>query len=228
MTVRIAVVGDVHGDADALRAVVDAIPDSRKIILVGDYIDTNGGAGSRAVLDLVVALAQERDTCPLLGNHDQALLHYVQSGDIRVIARIGGLGTIREYTGDVRGSVHAAFLACFPTSHRRLLESLPRYWENDEVFVSHAGFNPADLADRTDQFLLQGIAGASLFVDGVEGPRAMSVFGHFVQARPFMTGSLACIDTGCGRDAGRLTCLLLPERELVYAESRHGRDLEQS
>ncbi len=228
MTVRIAVVGDVHGDADALRAVVHAIPDSRKIILVGDYIDTNRGAGSRAVLDLLVALVQERDTSPLLGNHDQALLHYVQSGDIRVIARIGGLGTIREYTGDVRGSVHAAFLDCFPNSHRRLLESLPRYWENNDVFVSHAGFNPADHADRTDPFLLHGIAGAALFAHGVEGPRATSVFGHFVQPRPFMTGSLACIDTGCGRDTGRLACLLLPEREFIYADSKQGKSLEQS
>jgi hypothetical protein len=72
-------VGDVHGEIDALRLLMACLgydngrhPDGRKLVLLGDLVDR--GPDSPAVVRLVARLVEDgRATC-VLGNHELNLL----------------------------------------------------------------------------------------------------------------------------------------------------------
>jgi serine/threonine protein phosphatase 1 len=73
---RIYAVGDVHGRADLLAALLDAIdadlaahPPARTLhVFLGDYIDR--GPDSRQVIDLVITRSRGHETVLLKGNHE--------------------------------------------------------------------------------------------------------------------------------------------------------------
>src|SRR6516225_5447385 len=71
---RTIAIGDVHGCAEALAALIQAIqpgPDDQ-IVTLGDYID--GGPDSCGVIDQLLALSGRCRLIPLLGNHEEMLL----------------------------------------------------------------------------------------------------------------------------------------------------------
>ena len=72
---RTIAIGDIHGCSTALAALLQAIdpqPDDT-IITLGDYVDR--GIDSKGVLDQLIALADRCRLVPLLGNHDEMMLH---------------------------------------------------------------------------------------------------------------------------------------------------------
>ena len=79
-------IGDIHGRADLLRALVPAIWRDRgerdgkhaRIIFLGDYIDR--GPASDEVLDILLDLQGRAgvDWTFLRGNHEQALLDFIE------------------------------------------------------------------------------------------------------------------------------------------------------
>ncbi len=212
----LAVVGDVHGHVGRVDEMLNRLQfDTRHVVFVGDYVD--GGPDSAKVLDRLVGLAQaapDRFTF-LCGNHDLALLRYIEDGDFGRFARTGGLATLASYLPVVSGDVHAAFVRAFPPAHLKFLSALKAFWESDELLVSHAGFDPARPCAR-DRATLASEDGWPIF-GATSRPRALVVCGHYVQRRgPFVSEHLICLDTGCGLlPDGRLTAVLLPEREFV-------------
>jgi serine/threonine protein phosphatase 1 len=221
MNEALAIVGDVHGDVLRLKAALLSLATlDRRIVLVGDYVDR--GPDSRGVLE---ALVRARITLGsklilLAGNHEGALVDYLDTGDLPRFAVVGGMATIRSYVGTAAPDVHAQFVAAVPDEHQRLLrDELMPFYETETVLVSHTGFDPADPMDRRSSALVDA-GHADLFrwvEDGGHLPRPMVVCGHYVQRtkHPYESGGLVCLDTGCGTIGGPLTALLFPEQQFM-------------
>src|SRR3954463_9356161 len=125
MDERAVVIGDIHGDArrlDALLAKLDL--QDRKLVFLGDYIDR--GPGSRSVLgilcDLKRALADQ--VVFLAGNHDLAFLRYLKDGNLARFAAFGGIATLRSYVTTPVGDLLASVLGAVPSEHVAFLEAL--------------------------------------------------------------------------------------------------------
>lgn len=211
----LAVVGDVHGDVGALRAMLDRLVGlDRHVVFVGDYV--NGADDTALVLDLLSELGERDHTrwSFLAGNHDLALLDYLRDGDFGRFAALGGVAAISSYLTDVRGDVHTALVRAMPSRHFRFLNSLSACWESEEVLISHSGFCPDRPLDRSFEALARH---GDWRVFTVSPPRPLVVCGHYSQRRwqPFVSDALICVDTGCGIAHGPLTAVLLPEREFL-------------
>jgi len=212
------VVGDVHGDAERLARSLDyllARPEAH-IIFAGDYV--NRGPSSRLVLDLLISAkeAHAGSMTLLRGNHEEALLSYLKTGSLPEFAAHGGLITVRSYLDIITSGALEEFREQYPTPHRIFLESLAGWYEDDEVLISHTGFEPTEPSARTPASLY-GKGNPELFQHHGPWPKPLTICGHYVQrgGRPYMSDHLICIDTGCGTvpDAP-LTVLSLPGRKV--------------
>lgn len=212
---RFCVIGDVHGEPSKLAPVLSAsLRAGYKTILCGDYIDR--GPDSAQVLDLLAdAQDASRGNLVLLkGNHEHALLAFLDGGSHRQFLAYGGLTTVRSYMQDGDEPSLDAFRDTFPTRHRLLLEGLEPYFETAEMLVSHCGYSPKDVASRDPRYMYEN-GDPSIFRAGVARPDKTVICGHYVQpgTAPFDDGGLICLDTGCGtRTEGGLTSVTMPGR----------------
>ena len=80
---KIFAIGDIHGTADKLRALMEKIPidySSDILVFIGDYIDR--GPSSFEVVDYLVELKKEYpDIVFLKGNHEDMLQKYLAGTD---------------------------------------------------------------------------------------------------------------------------------------------------
>ncbi len=140
----LAIVGDVHGEIEALDAVLarlDALPGPRRaLVFVGDLVDR--GPDSVAVVDRVAALVAEGRAHAVVGNHEQNLLAGDRKegngwffGDAEDSAWVESLG--REVTFGSRLATE---------DDRRRVEafcaSLPLVVEREDLRVVHAAWTP--------------------------------------------------------------------------------------
>jgi len=160
--VTLYAVGDVHGRSDLLRLILSAIADDLaaeggvpgRIIVVGlgDYIDQ--GPDSRGVLDILIKLQDtpRLETCFLRGNHEQALLEFLN--DARrgsVWYDNGGGHTLTSYgvaTPDNPYDVYdwerarRELIAAMPPRHIALLNHTAASLGAGGYFFAHAGARP--------------------------------------------------------------------------------------
>lgn len=208
----IAIVGDVHGQAQRLRHALNRLRlTDVEVVFVGDYVDR--GPDARRVLEELIAAKQDLgDRLTLLrGNHDQVLIDFLDRGDPRELVAHGGTATMRSYLVEGRGGFEE-FRSAFPRRHQDLLRGTVDYYETPELLVTHAGFNPADI-DSRQALDLRGNGFPAIFDHRGPWPRPLTVCGHFVQrdGMPYISEHLACIDTGCGSVVdGPLTILYWP------------------
>lgn len=142
MAGRTIAIGDIHGCADALAALVDAIrPDQEDtVVLLGDHIDR--GPNSHGVLDQLIALSGQCRLVPLLGNHEELLLDAVQDvGNLRRWLTLGGTGTLRSY-GWASGGPRRALAEWFPKPHLEFLAGCRDFYETPTHLFVHAGYVP--------------------------------------------------------------------------------------
>ncbi|WP_244247094.1 metallophosphoesterase [Nocardioides euryhalodurans] len=209
-------VGDIHGESRRLRRALDRLANTTlSIVFVGDYV--NRGPDSRGVLDqLFLAKRRLGERVTLLrGNHDQALIDFLDGGDPQVLVAHGGVPTARSYLDRRRGGFDE-FRDSVPQEHLALLNSTEDSFETDSVLVSHAGFNPSDPSSRSAADM-RGAGFRAMFDHVGTWPSPLTVCGHFIQRdqRPFLSDRLICLDTGCGSvDDGPLTALYLPSRDI--------------
>jgi serine/threonine protein phosphatase 1 len=216
MPERLAVIGDVHGDARRLTKILHEVG-SRKTVLVGDYIDR--GPQARQVLDVLVEERSRRGDrlVLLLGNHERLLLNWLDGGSFAPYAMAGGIPTIRSYIERANSDVREQVRRALPANHEALLrDHLETYYEDEEVLISHTGIDPDHPQDRREETVVMS-AHPSLFNHVAARFPKFVVCGHYVQSTglPWITPSLACVDTGCGTRDGSLTALLLPERRYI-------------
>lgn len=216
----LAIVGDVHGEAAALNAALDAYVGRRHLLLVGDYV--NRGSRSAEVLGLLADALKGGEVTALMGNHDHAFLRYIANGELAPFARIGGLATINSYVGAAAGDLHAALLANLPHSHVDLLENLRHYYEDDDLVVSHCGVPPKRPNERSIEQVVLGSHPELFGPEGADLPKVV-ISGHYAQRgrTPFMSERYICVDSGCGTIPGApLAVLEWPERRVNYFEVR--------
>jgi serine/threonine protein phosphatase 1 len=182
MTRRLAIFGDIHGDAIRLERLASSLAcDDRQLIFVGDYV--NRGPDSKRVLDYLCDL-EERAAgrhCFLLGNHERALMRYIADATFGDFALLGGIATIRSYVPRAHGDVHKAFRDAFPRRHSDFLSRLQLYHEEPGLLVSHTGYDPIAPKSRSPEDMVD--RGHPDMFDATTHPQRLVVCGHYVQRR---------------------------------------------
>jgi serine/threonine protein phosphatase 1 len=190
MSPRTIAIGDIHGCAKALAALIAAIDPTEDdvIVALGDYVDR--GPESRAVVDLLIDLIDRCQLIPLLGNHEAMMLDSIELPEVRQHwYRVGGRETVASYGG---------CLDEIPFEHLVFLRGLNRYHETDAHLFVHANYDARlSLDQQPDRLLLWEHVVHTLPGRHFSGKTA--VVGH----TPQMTGEildlgyLICIDTYC-------------------------------
>lgn len=213
-------IGDVHGCARTLRALLDRLrlrPDD-ELVFVGDYIDR--GPDSKGVVDLLLGL-RERYACTFLrGNHEALLLAYLDDETINghdaseIWSANGGVQTLGSYaTG---GAIR------IPDAHEEFYRATLRYADRPGFFFVHAGLDPdltiaENLAEDDDEVFFWERSHLDAPVLAWEKP---VVCGHTPRPEPVNRDRLLMIDTGCvyhmRPGLGRMCAVRLPERTFVF------------
>ncbi len=213
-------IGDIHGCASTLTALIDklALKKSDHLVFIGDYIDR--GPDSRGVIDILKGL-EDIVTCTFLrGNHEQLLLNYLDEGEYDLWAMNGGIATLLSYSD--------AGFSEIPEEDIDFIRRTVSFFDTEDFFFVHgglkAGYTIQENIDRFDDdtFLWER---SHLKADEYAWEKTV-VCGHTPVDEPLNTEKLINIDTGCvyfqypGR--GQLTAVRLPEREFVivpYSEA---------
>ena len=134
MPQRTIAIGDIHGCAEALHAlleIVDPTTDDR-IVTLGDYVDR--GPNTREVIDQVLDLKKRCQLIPLTGNHELMMLDAHSSANVTKFdfwLHCGGEETMASYGG---------ITASIPDDHFEFLKSCQRHYEIDSHFFVHANY----------------------------------------------------------------------------------------
>jgi serine/threonine protein phosphatase 1 len=224
---RIYAIGDIHGRADLLAALLRQIdvdctlyPPSRPILVfVGDYIDR--GPASREVLDLLLGCEPTKEAVFLKGNHETFVHRFLSEPAILDEWRLcGGLETLLSY--GLRPSINpgvaeqrrlAKELAkAIPKRHLEFLESLnPSFSCGDFLFV-HAGIRPGVPIRKQREEDLLWIR--EEFLSCEQRFEKFVVHGHTPVPTPDFRSNRINIDTGAFA-TGRLTCIVIESTSIV-------------
>jgi serine/threonine protein phosphatase 1 len=210
MTKRTIAIGDIHGCSVALRNLLAAIKPQREdtIVTLGDYVDR--GPDSRGVLDQLIALVDQCELVPLIGNHDLMLLQSLQDfGIFEFWQSCGGLATLDSYGGSLDN---------LPSEHLVFLRGLQPYYETERYIFVHANYDERLPIYQTSQELLlwQHVTGIP---PGQHCSGKTVVVGHTPQGNGCVLdlGHLICIDTYCF-GGGWLTALDVDSGEVWQAD----------
>jgi serine/threonine protein phosphatase 1 len=102
----IGFIGDIHGDVNALRAIVpQALGRARHLVFLGDYVDR--GRYSRSVLDHLCQLSESSPNRVtfLAGHHDVAFLSAIKDGNLDDFLLMGGAETLLSYIDKPRNGM---------------------------------------------------------------------------------------------------------------------------
>nr|WP_247750780.1 MULTISPECIES: metallophosphoesterase family protein [unclassified Rhizobium] len=203
-------IGDIHGRYDLLTAIEALItadaaqfPGRKLMITLGDYID-RGPDSARVVSHLMAPAPEGFDRICLTGNHETAMLAYVD-GEITLTQwlAMGAEATLLSYGLD---SNHLArqypspkklddfIRASLPADHIAFLRDLPIMLDTPSVLFVHAGIDPhLSIADQTDQDLVF-IRGR--FLKSRTPLPKLVVHGHTQVKSPEARGRRLNLDTG--------------------------------
>lgn len=201
MLSRVIAIGDIHGCVKALRTLVELIqlqPDDT-LITLGDCVDR--GPDSRRVIDELLRLREKCRLIPLLGNHEELMLNYLdgkpQPDDW---SECGGATTLRSYSPTKNPK------EVLP-SHVAFIRTWGDYFENSSHFFAHANYEPQrPLAEQHWQTMRWQSLKAG--VPAVHASGKTAVVGHtsLKDGEVLNLGHLVCIDTYCW-GGGWLTAL---------------------
>ncbi|WP_018700077.1 metallophosphoesterase family protein [Amorphus coralli] len=220
---RIYAIGDVHGRADLLEAMLAEIDrdlvrhpcDDVVEIYVGDYVDR--GPASKAVLDILQDDARhDGERICLKGNHEDMLLDFLEDPELLILwMQNGGQQTLASYgitppaevgqksMAEIRSELRSAL-----GRHFNFLSNLPlTHVEGDYLFV-HAGIRPGVALKQQDPEDLMWIREPFLSFPGPL-PHCV-VHGHTPVDAPEVRPFRIDIDTGAAV-TGTLTCLVLED-----------------
>lgn len=207
-TERLIAIGDVHGCADALHLLVDAIAPSPAdhIVFLGDLIDQ--GPNTCEVLDLVLDLERRCQVTLIQGNHEEVLLSAREDRRaLRFWETVGGLKTINSYH-------FGGTIADIPPRHWDLLDRSVPFLETDQFIFTHANYLPdVPMCDQPGYQLRWALFDPTAMHPHCSGKPV--VVGHTEQLDSEIVdlGFAICLDTACWR-YGWLTAMELPSRRL--------------
>ena len=235
-------VGDIHGRLDLLERLLGRIATdaaahpgdaARRLVFLGDYVDR--GADSRGVVERVLrdplpGLVPSFETVHLLGNHEEAMLDFLDGrSDGQDWLGYGGLETLMSYgvplrslprTPEASDKLREALAASVPDSHVAFMRRCTlHHLAGDYAFV-HAGVRPGLPLERQQATDLLWIRDEFLH-SRAPLPGKVVVHGHTICDLPQDRGHRINIDTGAFV-SGRLTCLVLRGTERRFVTTLEG------
>lgn len=208
------IIGDVHGEFDSLRILVDKLPKDSKLIFVGDLVDR--GRKSKEVIDFV----KSNNHLCVLGNHEKMMIEYVTEFKqtypnlpsmvyYHRWINNGGKQTLLSYEV-IYVDKSDGKLVCLEDKEKfqkllddvLWLETLPLYLElkasknNKPIVVSHASMaNVWHLKDeKEDVFEEYALWNRK---EPKEDVPIFNIFGHTIQKEVDLTKHFIDVDTGC-------------------------------
>lgn len=221
MRPRTIAIGDVHGCARALEALLAAVRPRPEdvIVTLGDYV--NRGPDSRGVLDRLIELERQCRLIPILGNHEEMMILSLagEPGAFADWLDMGGRFTLASYGARL---ITEADLHRVPPHHRAFLGRCREWHETGTHLFVHAQYDPDMAMDEQPMELLRWES----LRDTTPGPHASgkrAIVGHTSQksGEALNLGHLVCIDTYC-YGGGWLTALDVDTNE-VWQVDRLGR-----
>lgn len=189
---RIISIGDLHGCSTALAALIDAIDlkPQDTLVVLGDFVDR--GIDSKGVLDQLIELQSKCNLVPILGNHDEMMLHSRDGkSDFQFWLNCGGDTALDSY-----GSTSK--LNLIPSNHFRFLESCRSYYETETHIFVHANYKPDVPLDQLDDHTLHWLSLKNYVPPSRHCSGKTFVVGHTPQQPEVLDlGYLICIDTNC-------------------------------
>lgn len=215
MPARTIAIGDIHGCAAALEAVLESIQPQPvdTIIVLGDYVDR--GPASRQVIDRLIELGARCRLVTLIGNHEEMLL-LAREDEIELAGWLeyGGAETLESYGVD-----HPRDL---PTPHIDFITAGKNYFEAPAYFFVHANYLSDAPLERQP---IEVLRWESLWqrVPARHRSGKTGIVGHTAQhsGEVWDLGHLKCIDTYC-HGGGWLTALE-PATGALWQADREGR-----
>lgn len=222
-------VGDIHGRFDLLQILLDkiwrdadSVPQAQKILVfVGDYVDR--GPSSKDVVDFLITLEKPGwDIVKLMGNHEFALLEFLQNPDIYPSWRTyGGAETLLSYGvkppmfSDAKEILraHEEFLARFPEEHKLFFSRLDPCFSIGSYYFVHAGIRPGVLLENQTKQDLFWIRDEFLLSDQVFDK--IIIHGHTPSEEPVVRHNRIGIDTGAYA-TNRLSAVKLSEDKYSF------------
>jgi serine/threonine protein phosphatase 1 len=217
---RLYVIGDVHGRADALSDVFSRIDADRAQskqhavqIFLGDYVDR--GPASRNVLDLLTIRVMTDELILLKGNHEAMLLEFLDNPGLLAHWRHnGGLQTLISYglkpqlnpTPDEQKELARMLMLHMPLEHRRLIAAMPLTFSLGDFFFVHAGVRPGIPLHEQKESDLLWIREDFLFFE--RDFEKIIVHGHTPVTEPDVRSNRINLDIGAYA-TGRLACLVI-------------------
>ncbi len=237
-------IGDIHGRRDLLERLVEQIREDARalpegitpvLVFLGDYIDR--GLQSRDVVDYLISDALDGfETIFLMGNHEEALLRFLEDVDFgKQWVRYGGGETLYSYgfqPPNTRATLtsHEAMAAAqkaweklwtgfrerLPKEHLEFYRSLLHYYVAGDYLFVHAGMRPDIPLERQSVRDLLWIR--EEFLDDPRQFDKIIVHGHTPADNVFMDDRRIGLDTGAFI-SGRLSAAKLLGQEISFLET---------
>lgn len=189
---RTLALGDIHGCARALDALLDAIAPGAddELVTLGDYVDR--GPESRRAIDLLLDVAATCRLVPLLGNHDVMLLRMALGKGymLKDWMALGGAATLASFGVSSAQEI--------PRRYLDFLRSCRPAYESPTHLFLHANYLPDRPLNEQPDYVLRWES----LRHRTPGPHAsgkIAILGHTAQrsGEPLDLGHLKCIDTCC-------------------------------
>jgi serine/threonine protein phosphatase 1 len=197
---RTIAVGDIHGCATALRAVLGVVTPTTDdtVVILGDVIDR--GPDSKGVVERLLELDNDCTMVTLMGNHEEMFAAALEGADgLRYWLRFGGDRVLASYAVSDPHDL--------PWAHRSFLRGGKDYFETETHLFVHANYRPDfPLAMQSATLLRWAFLEPAKSLPHYSGK--VAVVGHTPQMHGEVLdlGHLVCIDTGC-YNGGWLTAL---------------------
>ncbi|QQE79292.1 metallophosphoesterase [Alicyclobacillus sp. SO9] len=213
MNARVLFISDIHGQLDALKALLDKVnydASEDRLLLLGDY--TGNSKQNLLCLQYIKNLLEYDNVAAIMGNHDRNLYRYLQhksSHEGREDASLS-LATLQPYLPDLITEV----LTKLPEIES-LLESMPLWYESADFVAVHAGINP-NLPDWRQSTPDECTTIREPFLSSVHSVGKTVIFGHTPCIRLHGSPDIwfghnkIGIDGGAGKDM-QLNCLILTD-----------------
>lgn len=187
---RVIAIGDIHGCAEALRALLEAIVPAADdtIITLGDCVDR--GPNSREVIDQLCEVATNCNYVPLTGNHELMMLSAIDQQSLA--------GNWMMFGGQQTMASYGNSLEQIPDEHIEFMRSFRRSFETDDHIFVHANYiADLDMVDQPERIIFWERLTSMVPPPHRSGKRVL--VGHTPQAdgEVLDLGHLVCIDTCC-------------------------------
>lgn len=210
---RRLVITDIHGCANTFIKLVEKIGlnENDQLFLLGDFI--NRGPRSKELLDFIMMLTDEGYSIyPLMGNHEETVLHIIQNKPEQLKLLLKSRNSANLLNKHKR----------FRKRFFRFIRALPYYYELDDFYLVHAGFDLKQEKPFTDTHAMAWVRNFSL---EKKLNKKRVIFGHTPTKLSKISASIdanaksICLDNGCshtylGKEYGRLICYDLDSRKL--------------